>query len=227
MKYLLITIIYILNIYLIYDIFCNKKSIEYYTPKEYNYVHDTLYKNLKKSIDIFENHDIKYWATAGTLLGCIRDKKIIDHDDDIDLGMMEKDYDLLLNCIKEENELFQEFKNAGLHLLENPAPWSQIKILTYRDDGDYTKNRIFIDICKFEKKNDKYEPLVDAWKKTMWYNCDDVNNLLIGKLGDIGIKIPNNYISYLERTYGDCTKDRCWKISKKEHDHEGEVNVQL
>lgn len=227
MKYILIAIIYILNIYLIYDIFCNKKSIEYYTQKEYNYIHDTLYNNLKKSIDIFEKHNIKYWATAGTLLGCIRDKKIIEHDDDIDLGMIEKDYDLLLNCIKNKDELFQEFKNAGLHLLENPAPWSQIKILTYRDDGDYNKNRIFIDICKFIKKNDKYEPLVDEWKETEWYNYDEIDKLSDGILGNLKIKIPCKHTRYLGKTYGDCSKDRCWKIPKKEHDHEDEVKVQL
>ena len=102
MKYLLIIIIYILNIYLIYDIFCNKKLIEYYTKNEYSYIHDTLYNNLKKSIDIFEKNNIKYWAIFGTLLGCIRDKKIIEHDDDIDLGMINDDFNRLSKCIKEK-----------------------------------------------------------------------------------------------------------------------------
>lgn len=227
MKSILIIIIYAINIYLLCDIFFNNKSIEYYTQNEYSYIHDTLYNNLKKSIDIFEKHDLKYWATAGTLLGCVRDKKIIDHDDDVDLGMLEKDYDLLLNCIKEENELFQEFKNAGLHLQENPAPWSQIKILTYRDDGDYSKNRIFIDICKFEKKNNKYEPLVDDWKETEWYYHDEIDNLDEGILGNLKIKIPCKCTRFLENAYGDCSKDRCWKIPKKEHDHENEVNIKL
>ena len=228
MKNILIFLLYLLNLYLIYDTFCvSEDVIEYYTNKEYNYIHETLYNNLKKSIDIFEKYNIKYWATGGTLLGCIRDKKIIEHDDDVDLAMTTDGYNRLLDCIKEENELFQEFKNAGLHLLENPAPWSQIKILTYRDDGDYTKNRIFIDIGHVKNTGDKHVSIVDAWKETEWYNCDDVNNLSIGKLGDIDIKIPNNYISYLERTYGDCLKDRCWKIPKKEHDHEDEVKVQL
>jgi hypothetical protein len=229
MNYLLIaiiSIIYILNIYLIYDIFCNKKSIEYYTNEEYNYVHDTLYKNLKKSIELFEKHDLKHWATWGTLLGCIRDNKIIEHDDDVDLAMTTDGYNRLLDCIKKEDELFQEFKNAGLHLIENPAPWSQIKILTHRDDGDYSTNRIFIDIGHVKKTGDKLLTIVDDWKETEWYHCDDVENLSTGMLGDIEIKIPNNYISYLERTYGDCSsKEECWKIPKKEHDHEDEVNI--
>ena len=225
MKYLLIVIIYILNIYLIYDICIKKDIIEYYTKKEYNYIHDTLYTNLKKSIDLFDKHDIKYWATWGTLLGCVRDKKIIEHDDDVDLAMTTDGYNRLLECIKNKDELFQEFKNAGLHLLENPAPWSQIKILTHRDDGDYNKNRVFIDIGHLEKIGDKYRTIVDAWKETEWYHCDDVKNLSTGMLKDIEIKIPNNYTDYLERTYGDCSKDICWKIPKKEGDHEGEVNL--
>uniref|UniRef100_A0A6C0CWJ0 Glycosyltransferase n=1 Tax=viral metagenome TaxID=1070528 RepID=A0A6C0CWJ0_9ZZZZ len=226
MKYLLIFVLYLLNLYLIYDTFCvDEDVIEYYTNKEYNIIHETLYNNIKKSIDIFEKYNIKYWATAGTLLGCIRDKKIIEHDDYIDLGMNEKDYNRLSKCIKEENELFQEFKKAGLHVVEK-FPGKLIKILTHREDGDYNKNKIFIDIINYEKKDNKYESVEEGWKHTEWYNCDDIDNLSTGVLKDIEIKIPNNYISYLERTYGDCSKDRCWKIPKKEHDHEDEVNLE-
>ena len=35
---------------------------------------------MKKTIIIFDKHNINYWAEGGTLLGCIREGKIIDTD---------------------------------------------------------------------------------------------------------------------------------------------------
>ena len=68
-------------------VYYNTKNIENFTADEYNHVHKILMDNLEKTIKVFNKHNIQYWATAGTLLGSIRDKKIIEHDDDIDLGL--------------------------------------------------------------------------------------------------------------------------------------------
>jgi len=44
---------------------------------------------------ILKENNIKYWADFGTLLGLIRDKKLIKNDGDIDLGLWEDQIDLL------------------------------------------------------------------------------------------------------------------------------------
>ena len=44
-------------------------------------------QNFLLSLKIFEDNSINYWACHGTLLGLIRDKKLIEWDHDIDFGL--------------------------------------------------------------------------------------------------------------------------------------------
>jgi len=47
-------------------------------------------QNLKLVIKILNTHKINYWICHGTLLGIIRDKKILPWDNDIDIGLIKK-----------------------------------------------------------------------------------------------------------------------------------------
>ena len=42
--------------------------------------------------NIIENLSIDYWIEGGTLLGAVRDKRFIPWDNDIDLGILCKNY---------------------------------------------------------------------------------------------------------------------------------------
>lgn len=42
--------------------------------------------NLREIKDVLDNKGIKFWLEGGTLLGAVRDGKIIDWDSDVDLG---------------------------------------------------------------------------------------------------------------------------------------------
>lgn len=54
-----------------------------------------MYNELKELIDILDSNNINYFMISGSLLGLLRNNKIIPYDNDIDIGIMITDYDKL------------------------------------------------------------------------------------------------------------------------------------
>lgn len=52
--------------------------------------------------DILERNNINYTIMFGTLLGAIRHKGFIPWDLDMDIGIIEEDYDVAMECVKRE-----------------------------------------------------------------------------------------------------------------------------
>ena len=85
---------------------------------------------------VCKEHDITYYVIAGTLLGAVRHKGFIPWDDDLDIALMRRDYDLLI-------------EHASEWL---PEPFS---IVAYNNDPDYPKY--------FAKLEDKSTTLVERF----------------------------------------------------------------
>ena len=226
-KHIILFFFVILIIYKIYKYYTRESitvSLDSNLTKEYKYIHNELLDLMKKTIIIFDKHNINYWAEGGTLLGCIREGKIIDTDDDIDLGLIKEDFLYIQN---NKNNIINDLNKSGLHLVIRGNEMEHNKIVKLKKDGDYTKNFIFIDLMPFTKRNGKYMHAKSDSFVDDFFLEDELYPLKKGILNDIQINIPNNPIGNLERFYGDCSGEKCWKIPIQTHTHLQEINVQL
>jgi len=58
-------------------------------------------KSLREVKQVLDTNGIRYWLDFGALLGAVRDGRIIEWDDDIDLGMADDDWEKIVSTIPE------------------------------------------------------------------------------------------------------------------------------
>jgi len=71
--------------------------------------------NLKDLKEILDKYNVEFWLETGTLLGAVRDKKLIPWDWDIDLSFKEEDFKKILSAAP-------EFKKKGFIMREVLQP---------------------------------------------------------------------------------------------------------
>ncbi|WP_195469796.1 LicD family protein [Clostridium sp. D43t1_170807_H7] len=112
-----------------------------------------LMKTILRDIDnICRENDISYWIESGTMVGAKRHNGFIPWDDDIDIGMMRKDYERFLELAPSylPDDLF--LQNAQLdNGVENS--WSKVRHkyskLIEEDDAEYHEG-LFVDIFPYD-----------------------------------------------------------------------------
>ncbi len=114
-----------------------------------------------------KENDINYWIMGGTIIGSIRHKGFIPWDDDVDIGMMRKDYDKLKEVLKNSDKLdVLEFYNFnGMYripkiVLKNTEAKLAMDIILF----DYS-NFSEYDIPEDATLEDKYDIVWEAQKK--------------------------------------------------------------
>ena len=171
-----------------------------------------LYKLMKTTHDIFTKHKIKYWISAGSLLGSVRHGGLIPWDDDGDICMM-------IDQVPKLKKLINVFDRHGYELNQS----TDNDGIKCSDDCDWYINKkpdslgcdILImtpDNRKSSLKNNKITTITYAnmyWKNASngGQKCSfDINHvypLVPIRFGNFFMYGPSNPVEHLNRCYGD------------------------
>lgn len=100
---------------------------------------------------ICKENDIKYTLIGGTLIGAIRHKGMIPWDDDIDIGLINTEYDKLINILKKEkNDKYEVFdEDIDGYYYPYAKLISKNTIVEERNLRKISNYGVFIDIFKY------------------------------------------------------------------------------
>jgi lipopolysaccharide cholinephosphotransferase len=164
-----------------------------------------------------EKAKIPYWLEGGTLLGIIRENRILPWDNDMDISMEEKHKFRLLKVII--SLFFQGYRISIRHFARSIVPFKKfefrmLKIRNY--NGFLRKGDVMLDIfVKRRIKDDVYWTVgvkTPVLKSSPIKFCD---NLAWHEFEGKKYMIPEDFDGYLTYRYGDwITPVKTWNFKK-------------
>jgi phosphorylcholine metabolism protein LicD len=164
--------------------------------------------NMFREFDkICRKYNLKYWCLGGTLIGAIRHKGWIPWDGDVDVGMLEADYNKLQKIIQKElpkNMWFQD-KTTDKYYKSDIGKIRDLNT-NYKDYKSQSwHNGLQLDIFIFKHDNNNIygsHPIcgIPDIKKR---NYNDIYPLKEIKFEDILVYVPNKYKHISKDIWGD------------------------
>jgi len=184
----------------------------------------TKEKRIKILLDIkqiFDDNNISFFPLYGTLLGFVREGKMIDYDEDADFGAWYSEYDKII-------QLKDVFKEAGYTMEGSGMKYRYRHIGIYADDvtvpdGFYpfhagicffvkdNNNAVMLDFYDENLLETKIFPIINRIYKR-WLLFIHQHNVFpyewfekmeMRKVYDMSWSIPVGWLDYVKFTYGD------------------------
>ena len=172
-----------------------------------------IYKMLFIADQLFEEYDIIYWISGGTLLGAIRHKGMIPWDDDADVMIFDFD--------EEKISFFYDYLDVNGYVLMKT--WFGYKI--FPKNGKEIKGFKWkfpaLDIFVMRTNGNtiyfKYKRAQNKFGKCIFYESEFFP-LKRYEFGSLNLYGPKDPISYLSRCYGDDWDTHAYLIYDHEHE---------
>ncbi len=189
----------LLNFFGVYES-VSKAFIKLYYPYKYHRIEKNVSNILSRIKPIFDNNTADWWLDYGTLLGCVREGKIIKNDIDLDFAI-----------ILQNGTLQNEMEKGGFLLLSRTIVDDAITL------EQYSINNIVFDVFYYRKESDKL--VTNIWlasdhsvSKSVAYE-KGLGNLSETTFSysetkekefyNVKCRIPKNYKIYLSEHFGE------------------------
>ena len=170
---------------------------------------------LKRITDLFEELGIEYILDFGTLLGVIREKRLLPWDTDLDISITSKDLGKLIENKRKIEKLGYRVRIRYFEKDIGPFKKGEIRIIKVQTRKfGFLKDKGILDVFVMKNINEEYSYVVNKKKtsaiKTIPLEYHDNKTLI--DFDDKQYSIPENYEQYLEYVYGD------WRTPVKDWD---------
>mgnify|MGYP004651669811 CR=1 FL=1 len=115
-----------------------------------------LCRMLKDLSEYLNKNAIQYSIMSGTMLGAVRHGGFIPWDDDIDIAILRKDYDHLVEILRNNRKINTELEISGYEINKTEIPFLKVynKTIIVKDNLANNLSNLWIDIFPFDNVPD-------------------------------------------------------------------------
>lgn len=145
----------------------------FYEPEVIRRVQQTELEILKDFMAVCDAHQLRYFAVAGTGIGVMRHGGFIPWDDDIDIALPRRDFDIAIQLVKEQLSdkyyVLNTEEDPNYPLMSTRLCKKGTRFQEYALKGVDCPFGIFLDLYAYDNVADgKFAYTVQAWTAWFW-----------------------------------------------------------
>lgn len=182
-----------------------------------------IYELMRKVDQVFTKHNIRYWATGGTLIGAMRYQGLMPWDDDLDVCILDIDE-------KKLEEINQDLDALGLGMYQKDIyviyEKDGLPIKDFYNPGKFLPNKypsLDVFVMALEERAESKDIYVHKapyfyklYGSIDHFNYSQIENIFRVPFGALMIPVTENAETFLNNNYGTAKYPDLWKHYAKE-----------